>query len=392
MKRLAAVVLIWAACAGAAAQTPNPVTAHYRAYQAALERGDLPEAARQAEAALAASEARDGDGGATAALAMNLATARFINDDAAGAAAAAQRAADLAAADEAAAGFSPVLPQLLIGRADLKLGRDAERLSAALEAAPAAGVPGEEIYDAALELGIFALGESQFALAREGWSIAADYAGSSRYPEAYARARAQVGAAAAAMLEDLNRTRARRGTLSVDGLEYAWRELSEAVLLLQPLAVVDPPSGEMSLAQSALAEALAWRAALRAKARTDRMNVPEYTEAEGDADGAMEVAAPIEAGQPRCFVSLRHGRGNLASLYPARALDQGALAGLTMRVSINAAGEVIQTRAVAVIGDDAFARAINNSRNRWTVVRQEDSPANCRMDMHLLVPVSFSLG
>jgi hypothetical protein len=62
--------------ASATAQT-NPVLQHYRAYAAALERGDLATATTEAQAALAASEARDGDGGRTAVLSLNLATVQL---------------------------------------------------------------------------------------------------------------------------------------------------------------------------------------------------------------------------------------------------------------------------------------------------------------------------
>ena len=76
-----AAATFWFACVAASAQTPNPVIQHYRAYQAALDANDFVAAEREAAAALAASEQRDGDGGRTAVLALNLALVRFNHSD-----------------------------------------------------------------------------------------------------------------------------------------------------------------------------------------------------------------------------------------------------------------------------------------------------------------------
>lgn len=59
---MAAAMMTALCCAPALAQS-NPIVQHYRAYVAAMERGDLSAATAEAEAALAASEARDRDGG-----------------------------------------------------------------------------------------------------------------------------------------------------------------------------------------------------------------------------------------------------------------------------------------------------------------------------------------
>lgn len=72
------LAIVLAVAGPVAAQAPNPVLTHFRAYRAALESNDLPTAEREAAAALAASEARDGDGGRTAVLALNLASIRFF--------------------------------------------------------------------------------------------------------------------------------------------------------------------------------------------------------------------------------------------------------------------------------------------------------------------------
>src|SRR5262249_58511725 len=74
------VVLAWGHLTSeAVAQSgaPNPITSHYRAYREALATGNLAAAEVEAAAALDASAARDGDGGNTAVLAINLAQTRL---------------------------------------------------------------------------------------------------------------------------------------------------------------------------------------------------------------------------------------------------------------------------------------------------------------------------
>jgi hypothetical protein len=359
MKRPVATLLFWALCASSA-HAQNPVIEHYRAYQTALEHDDLANAEIAAAAALEASEARDGDGGSTAALALNLATVRFLRGDAAGALAPAQRAAALAAAQGEASRVSPVFAQLVLGRTQIALGDEsgAPRVLEALTQAQAMRLSPMEIYDAAVDLGYFSFTRTDFAQSREAWSIAANYAEGSRFPTAYALARARVGVAAADVMDDLTRTGLRRGELSEEGAGLAWRELTEAVTLLQPLAEVESASGEMTLAQVAYAEALAWRAVLRAKILTDDIDLPDDVEARGD--GAYEIDVPVAAPQPRCLVRFSYA-GALSALYPTSALNDGALAGVAVRYRVNEAGEVTEARTVAIIGREAFARTTPRS-------------------------------
>lgn len=390
MKRAVFFVLALALCLGpAAAQTT--IAQHYRAYEAALERNDLAAAESAAGEALAASEARDGDGGSTAVLALNLATVRFMHGDAAGAVEPARRALALAEARGEASRVSPILARLVLGRAQLALDQRpaAQRVLAALEEAQAARLAPAEIYDGAVELGHFALRSGEYAQARQAWSIAANYAEGSRFTPAYAAARAQVGGAAAIFLEDITRTGRRRGELSDETAALARRELNEAIDVLQPLAEVESPDGEMTLAQVAYADALAWRAVLRAKIRADDIRIPEE-EPEAQGDGAREIDVPASAPLPRCLVRFRYS-GNLAQLFPVRALYDGALAGLAVRFRINGAGEVTAADTVAIVGRQEFSRAVENSWRRWRVERLEDSPANCRMAMTVISSMSFSV-
>ena len=162
MRTAILAVLAAGLAATASAQTgdaPNPVIAHYRAYRAALERNDMAAAEVAAEAALAASEARDGDGGRTAVLAMNLAQARLDRGRTREALAPAQRAHGLALSRGAQSGVDPLLASLILGRAELA-GDDGNeaRLVAALEQAKGRSDVHTEAYAAAIALNVGASG------------------------------------------------------------------------------------------------------------------------------------------------------------------------------------------------------------------------------------------
>lgn len=395
MTRIVLIVLalVFVASGVAFAQAPNAIMEHYRAYQVALEANDLVAAEAAAERALAASEARDGDGGNTAALAFNLATVRFLQSKPQQALAPAERALALAEAQGEAARVSPDLARLLIGRARvaLDLPEGGPALAAALEAAQTARLPAEEIYDAALELGQYGLKRREYPLARQAWSIAANYAEGSRFPAAFALGRARVGAAAALAMEEVSSRGRHRGRLTIEGATTVRRELTEAVTLLAPLAEARSPDDDLTLAQAAYAEALAWRAVMRAKVSSDGLRLPPEAQDEAQGDGAGEIDVPsASVVQPRCWVRFRYD-GIVSDLFPARALDDGQLAGVAVRFRLNEAGEVTEARTVAVVGREEFGRAVENARRRWRAELMDDSPPNCRMAMTVIGSVSFTL-
>lgn len=392
MKRIGIALLFLAMCASAAAQTPSPVLQHYRAYQAALEANDLVAAEAAAQAALEASETRDGDGGRTAVLALNLATVRFLANDAAGALAPARRALGLAVARGDASGVPASLAQLIVGRAELALERDAglTRIAEALPRAMEEELPPAEIYDAAVALGHGSFARRQYSEAREAWSIAASYAEGARFPEAYAGGRARVGAAAARIMEDLVRFGRQNGQLSVEGAVEARTDLEEAIALLAPLAEIENPNGGMTLAQNAYAEATAWRAVLRAKVSSDDLDLPASEgEAQGDADGFSEIGAGgAMTGQPRCLLDV-HQRPRIT--FPQAALNDSSVGGVALLMRINAAGELVEARSVATVGRPEFAAAVDRVVGRWSVTRHADSAPNCRMAMAAIFSVVFAI-
>jgi hypothetical protein len=382
--------LVWLCCVGASAQTPNPIVQHYRAYQAALDAHDLVSAEREAAAALAASEARDGDGGRTAVLALNLATVRLVNGNAAGALEPGRRAASLAQLrGEEATGVSPALAQLLVGRAELAGGvADApEHLSQALEMAQQARIAPEEIFDSARELAAWTLRNERYEESARAWSIAANYAEGSRLVPAHARGIALTGSAAALILSEVA---GRHRRIPADVARDAYGMLIEALNTMATLPGLDP-DGEVTPVMRNYAEALAWRAALRAKLRTDGQDIPVVQQAQGDgADGLNEVRVSRQVEQlPRCLVRIRV-RDN-ERLYPEDAVMDGRLGGVAVLFRINEAGEIEDVEALVSVGGAEFGEHAEQ-RRAWRIERRDDSPANCRMAMTVVQSISFQLG
>lgn len=394
MLRLGALAagLAWMCCMAASAQpAPNPIVQHYRAYQAALDANDLAGAEREAAAALAASEARDGDGGRTAVLSLNLASVRFLNNNAAGAVEPGRRALAISrSVGEARSNVSPVLAQLIVGRAELAAGdaTAAARLASALEAAQEARLDPAEIYDAAVDLGAWTFIRERFAESRQAWSVAAEYADGSRFGAQFSRANALTGGAAAMFMEELRALR-RNEHLSEEVASDAWQMLNEALVALRPLAEMNT-EGEVTLAQRAYAQSLAWRSVLSARLQVDGLERPVYTEAQGDADGLSEVDVPgMGAAQPRCLVNIRVR--NVNGIIPGDAIvqDGGAIAGLAIRYRINDSGGIDDIQTLAIVGSESFAESVERRYRNWRVERREDSPANCRMAMSVIRPMSF---
>lgn len=370
--------------ASASAQTPSPIVAHYRAYQAALERDDLAGAETSATEALAAAEA--GNDARIGALAFNLGALRLMRGNASGALAPAQRALALAH-QYPGNGLSPTLANLLVARIELAQAvPDASaRLYAALDAAQTAQLPASEISDAAIELALWSETNQRYDLALTTWSIADNFAEGSRYPEAFARARAKLGQAIAIIQAELSD--GNRSHFDADNTADALHQLYEACRLLQDLAAQDLPSGEITLAQQTYAQVLAWSAVLRSKVRSDGMRLPDFAVAQGDADGMVEdIGAPASSARPRCMIQTAFLR---EIEFPSGAAARGELAGASVRLRINEAGELVDATVVAIVGSQAFVDAIN--RARWSVRRRADSDPNCRMEMSIIRSIAFSI-
>ncbi len=387
----AMVISVVALCGAASAQQNDAVLEHYRAYRGALEGGDLQLAAREAELALAASEAASGGGGRTAVLSFNLATARVNLGDWRGARSPAARA--LALSESGASGVDPAYAGLILGRTELALSErvGADRLATVL-AGDLSALPPGEVYLAAAELGAWAHSESQFERAAAAWRVAAAHASESPFGESMGLARAQTWQAAAMFMNDIGADGGRRrsGHLSAPRAHEIYMMLSNAIAALRPLSEVDDPSIELTLAQTAYAQALVWEAAVRAKVLSDGGDLPEAPpEAQGAEDGLVDLASR-NLTQPRCQLD-RQITGGFRRFYPEVQLGRGAIGAVAVHVRLDGEGQVIGSRAVATIGNDAFAEAAENLISRMRFTRTADSQPDCRMPSDLLLSVNFGI-
>lgn len=368
----------------AVAQTSDDVMQHYRAYRTALERGDLAAAETEAEQALAASEARDGDGGRTGVLALNLATTRLSANDAEGALAPAQRA--VALAQNGGTGVDPLFAELTLGRAELATSQQPERLARVFASDAVVSLPSADAFSGAVQLGTWAIVHRQPDVARQAWQAAGLHASGSEFGEDYGLGVARTWEAGSIIMTEIGYGGARRidRTQAVE----AYTLLGEALAVLYPLALHEAPNLELTVAQRALADAMAWRTLMRAKMLSDGQSLPRLRpEAEGDADGMAELGAS-DISAPRCLVRTR---ARPRPTFPDEELQDSQVGAVVLRVRLDAEGNVIQHEVVARAGREGFAEAVDRVASRWRVSRREDSLPNCRMPASLLLPVSFNI-
>jgi hypothetical protein len=379
---LGAAFAVLLTVATAVAQT-NPVIEHYRAYTAALDRGDLATATTEAQAALTASEARDGDGGRTAVLALNLATVHLWAGRPEQARPAAQRALDLARAG--AQGVDPFMAEIILARSVLAIDASADaaaQLNALLTNPAIAALPAADIYSAAQQLGIWGFVHEDYDLAQSAWALAGAHPEGSDFGETYGLARARTNEGIAIVVGELNR----RGRRSIDEDEghAAHALLSEGMRLLLPLSQIESPGLELTIAQQAYSEARVWLFALEAKMDADGQDVPETpAEEQGDADGLREIG-PVDLSRPRCMMRINPVR---RPEYP----EYSQVAAVMVFFRVNAEGEIVSHQIAARAGSPEFAEAIERVVGRWRVERLDGSAPNCRMAANVLMTVRFVL-
>lgn len=383
VRSLATAALLAVLCSAplASAQT-NPIVQHYRAYVAAMERGDLTAATAEAEAALAASEARDGDGGRTSVLSFNAANVHLLAGRHELARPFAARALTLARGG--AAGVDPVAAEVAFLRASLPTSANtsiADQLNTLLHSPGAQSLDDESIYAAATEFGNWGLSHQSYALAQAGWELAGAHPAGSPFGETFGLGRARTSEGIAIVMAELDEARGRR--IDEDqGLE-AYALLSEGARLLDGLSRVESPSLELTVAQQTYAQARAWMLALDAKLRSDGYDVPEAPEeAQGDADGLSEIGVPVDLTRPRCMMRVV---ANPLPRYPTNS--QVAAVVMFFRVGPN--GEIVSHQVAARAGSEQFAEAIERVVGRWHLERMAESPENCRMESNVLQTIRF---
>lgn len=394
MRVLFVFVAVWVAIwpLAASAQTPSPVTQHYRAYNAAIERGDLAAAEQAAVAALAASEARNGDGGATVVLAANLAQVRLDLRRPAEALAPAQRALQLAEA-RPDAGVDPVYAGLLLGRAELAgsgVGQE-RRLVAAIEAAERAGGFEAERYDAGAALGQWAIEQRRFALGAQGYEVALRASAGEEEGQIIARARAHVGRGIALLMADRGRQFGTQRGASGQATrlldrpsEEAPRAMAEAVRLIEPLARRAPQDATLMRAQSTFASATAWHYVVVSWFASMGWDLPTDTR---EVRGGLTFDLAND-GRPACAFGVV---ARPEPDYPEEALMDFGVGAVVLRTVTNASGEVEDMRAIAGAGGQEFIDAVEAASGRWRVERVENSPPDCSPRTLSFIPFYFRI-
>lgn len=339
-----------------AQQSNDPVMENYAAYRAALARGDRPAAEQAAEAALAASETRDGDGGRTAVLAYNLAVARLDAGKAAEAHDPAARAFALSESHGSAAGLDPLLTRLVLGQSELTTAPEAgrDRLLAALAHANSTPAIDERAYPAAAALGGWAFGAGQFDVAQTAWSAAAAHSPGTTPVAVLLRERAHTGEAVALIAQHA-------GNPSAHERDDAFAMLNDVVNALYPYALAERPDHALTPFQAAFAEAMAWRDYGRAAyTATPREVIPHNLD-----------------GQVMCYVRW-HGSTSLwDALDLAYSSDLGGV--VVFRIDIDDAGVATRVDVASQAPAQDLRQNGTPPLSRVRFRRADDSERDCTM-------------
>lgn len=381
---------LWTAClailalgAGPAVaqQQTNPVLEHYRAYRAAIERGDTITAEAEAVSALRASEQRDGDSGRTGVLALNLAIVRLTNDHAAEAVAPAAQALRVAETNPAA-GVDALMARIVFARAQLGGAQEgsgaarsaAERLGDALTEAGLRSDLRAEVYAGAAQLAAWQFGRQRWREAERSWTLAESVSGDASGDPRWARAYAQIGIAASMLM-----TEGHTAMTRIDA-QRAWDELAAAEETFRPSLLQPTTDGHLTPPQFAFAQALAWRAALNAKLVSDGLDI-RRAPLEG-----VHFLGDTASNPPYCRISFATP---LSLRYPDEAESHGGVGAVVLLLTTNQRGEVVRCDVAAAVGS-AFSDSIEDIHGAWRVEPAEGSAPGCRLDMTWLETVVYS--
>jgi hypothetical protein len=366
----------------AAAQTSNPVLAHYRDYTAALERGDLPAAETAARAALASSEQRDGDGGSTGVLALNLAHVLLERNNPVEAAAPAQRALAIALASGPAGRVDPLVAELAVQRSALPnaTSESAEQFWFALLRAHEGGARNEPVYDAASDLARWAGGRDEFDLAARAWRVASEASPGDDAEAVLARAEALRGLGSTLLLRDIARDRTVRiATLthrpgSSEADTSPMEPLIEAVRITRPLARTPGPADALTNTQYSFAVSLALMNA--ARARLGSMNGWEETGRLTDWSelSGLLIARAGEESATLCTLNITPAS---TLRFPRDMQNRYGVGAVVVRFSLSPDGALTAAEPIASAGGESFYETVR--RARWEASRRDDAAPGCAM-------------
>jgi tetratricopeptide (TPR) repeat protein len=360
---LAAAIVLALPVLAQAPPAADPVISAYREYRTAIERNDWAAAEPAAERAWRAAESSGAAPARTAALALNLAMARVRLDRQADAVEPARRA--LALSEAGAAGVDRLAARLVLGEALVASNfQEGERLLT--PALAEAQTPADDVFahPAARALARAAVRRRNYRTAKVAWESVFRHAPGGPYALPLSRAEALIGRGIALM------------GLREDAEAYGL--FVQAGTLVAPLAP-EREDDNLTVGEQFYARALVWSTAAAARMRSEHSRAAP--------GGVCPDRPSLPDRPPLCPV-----RVNVRPLpnYPREAVDNYSIGAVIVRMSVSAAGEVRSHRVIAAVPSDDFADAVNSQRLTWTVTRDPDAPAGCRMETTgRLVPVKF---
>ena len=390
---LAGALALLAVSSPVLAQTPDPVRENYRAYAAALERNDLDAAETAARAALSASQQRDGDGGSTGVLALNLAHLLLERQRPDDALAPARRAYAIAEAAGEASRLDRHVALLAMSRAELPTmtAESAERFVIELTNASEGASRNESVYDAASDLGGWAIAHESYDLAARAWQMAVDASPGEGTEALLARAAALRGVGAAMLLRDIERGRTvaiSNVTRRVNGQDADISPIApliEAVRITRPLTNLGPNAMQFTNAQYQFGLSLALLNA--ARSRLGAMNgwstVGDITD--WSQLGGVTLAPDNFVGGEICVMNISsHPRLR----YPREAQNRYGVGAVVVRFAYAPDGTILSADPIATAGGEAFADAVR--RVQWTATRSENAAPNCTVPAVSLRSITFT--
>ncbi len=401
-KLVIALALVVTMGGGALAQSPipfappsNPVQDHYRAYRTALEGGNPALAEIEAAAALDASLARDGEGGRTAVLALNLALVRLDQNRAASAQEPARLAHAISASRGDSTGVDPIAAQLVVARADAMADQSAQpsaqalaqlraQFTGALASADGRADLASVRHASARAIGDWGLRRRQFATARLAWAQAAELANGATFDDRLARGEARIGEGIAILSETRERERV-AGGVNVEAYVAARGAFAEASGVLYALVREQPRAVRFSQVDIAYATAVGWRSLVRAIAQSAHFRVWRRLYGE---DQTQSASSGSEAQQP--CVSAYRVRATPLPEFPTDAIYDGRIGVVVVRLLLNDTGGIDDRRIAVALPEGSFRRSVESVFDRWAVAPAPNVVNACGADQVLFLPIVFA--
>lgn len=374
--RAALLALLTFAAVEARAQEAPSAESHFRSYEAALQRGDLIAAEASAAQALALADQPAAESSRTTVLAFNLARVRAALGQWQQALAPAQRAYDASRTRGAASGVDPLMARLLWGR-----------VRVAVEGFPGAGFLGSALedaegredllgdrYDAANDLGMWAMQMRNFGLARTAWRLASDASRGAAYDARYARGRALAYEGMAISLQSVTRDPIMRPLVAREARD----RFAEAQPLIHPFAIVDAADGARTEPQALYAQLLAWDEIVWTKMASQdftRRGIEQLDANPRTLDGA-----------PVCALT-RRGPDGLA--FPLISPQRGQIGAVVLRIRFGPDGAHLGTDVAAAVGNTEFEEEVNNAVASWTFAPIANDPEGCGVPSIYYFSVTF---